>query len=588
MFIYPETEPNRLGTATRWDVPLNTWLGVKFGLGRHDTAGGALGRLREDLWASGPEISAEEANEKYGITGEGGLKFDAPISEGRAKLMKQRKEEELLRMSYLNAAEHSWLSPKAAAGLGAQLVGGLAHPVDALLMFAPFVGSTAKATGLAKLGAGPVRQAIARGLVPMEAIPTFAKLPRLGPLFVEGVMQNAVAEIPVYLQNVRDQAIYGPVDAAFNVVAGGAFAAGLHAAGRAIMGLSMRTKELMFRKAAQDFLDDKPPDIDGVARMDEGSLRMEAERAIDAEDAARQPIRTGPVEMPWDIVQEITENIGGIRGKKHARAGSEGFYTEAYNAISKTGIGRKLFSERGSSPDEIVDTLRRQGVMPENATVDDLWDEIEAAIQARRTLITGQTPEQRAVRFYNALEAQAAKKTAHVVTVSDLNVGDAFTLAGEKFRVTAIDPDDGSVTVQDGKKFGAQTLPEGAELAIDARSLQQTPGGLQARLATAEFATKQKREQRIREWIAAKKAEGQREKAEQSARAEQAVVETAEEELPVDTREAIAKLEQETAELEAHLRPEERARLEGVKAYISKDKSISAAGPCVLQAISNP
>lgn len=588
MFI-PKSEPNPYGVATKWDVPINTWLGVKFEQGLHDRAGAALSRAEQDLFASGPEIPADEANKRYGIPGDGGLVFDSPIKEERARLMRQRKEEELLRLSYFNAAEHSWLSPKAAAGLGAQLVGGIAHPLDLLITSLPFVGSTTKAAGLARVGASSTRQAWARGLIAAEEIPTLAKLPRFGPLVVEGMMQNAALEIPLYFQNMRDQAIYGPEDAALNIVAGGVFTAGLHAAARGVASLTKRTKDLMFRKAATDFLEDRPPDVDGIARMDENALRLEAERVIAAEDATRQPIKTGPIERPFDILDAI-EGVGAIRSKRHAGPGSEGYYTDIYDAISQTGIGRKLFSARGQSPDSMADALRREGLLPQDATVADMFDAIDSAIKARRAAYTGKTPEAQAVRFYNALEDQQTKKTSHVVTVSDLNIGDSFKLAGENFRVTEIDPDTGAVTVQDGKKFGAQTLPEGAELVIDSGTLKQTPGGIQARLASVEFLTAKKREQRVREWIDAKKKEMQTAQADRIARAEQAAsaTRTDGQPIPENQRAAVAALEKEIADLERQLSGDDLAALAELPSYRPQLEAIQAATPCVLQALTNP
>src|SRR5688572_13817285 len=112
MFAFSQIEPNRLGTVSKWDIPINTWMGLKFEHGYENTMGRALTRMNEDWLAEGPILTAEDANAQWSIPGQGGLLFDKPITAGRAQLMHERKRAELDRLHYLEAGKHSWFSAK--------------------------------------------------------------------------------------------------------------------------------------------------------------------------------------------------------------------------------------------------------------------------------------------------------------------------------------------------------------------------------------------------------------------------------------------------------------------------------------------
>lgn len=180
------------------------------------------------------------------------------------------------------------------------------------------------------------------------------------------------------------------------------------------------------------------------------------------------------VERPTDIIDTIIEKFGSIRSKKYSRPGSEGYYSSGYDN-ARSGAGRELFKQTGSGPDEVLDGLRREGYLPQNATVDDLWDAIHRANGARRAHFRGETPEVQADKFNTALRKQQAKKGSHVVSVGDLSVGDTFAIGGEKLTVMSIDADTGDVTVKDGRKFGYQTIPDGADLSVEKGSLEVIP-----------------------------------------------------------------------------------------------------------------
>lgn len=203
-------------------------------------------------------------------------------------------------------------------------------------------------------------------------------------------------------------------------------------------------------------------------------FQSEAKSApVQASSAAAKQKRPG-VERPPDIIDFILERFGGIRGKKHARPGSEGYYSSGYDE-ARAGAGRQLFRASGQSPDEVLDGLRREGYMGQDATVDDLWTAIGKANRARRAHFRGETPEAQADKFHRALQAQAKQKGSHTVSVGDLSVGDKFVIGKEQFEVLSIDPDTGEVSVRDGRKFGHQTIPDGADIPVEKGSYQAKP-----------------------------------------------------------------------------------------------------------------
>lgn len=180
-------------------------------------------------------------------------------------------------------------------------------------------------------------------------------------------------------------------------------------------------------------------------------------------------LKRNPAERPWDIIDEIGQSVGRIRNKKHARAGSEGYYGDAYQTALR-GPARDLFSPTGQSPDEVAETLRDSGFLGRYASVDDLWDAINAAATARREAARPDAPERQAERFTAALSKGEKAKCKRLVNASTLQPGEKIKLGGEMFLVSGIDPDSNEIELLDGKKFGRQLIPDGAMLPLDCDS----------------------------------------------------------------------------------------------------------------------
>lgn len=286
-FSFTTIESNQLGQVTKWDVPLNDWAGLKFGNGNNDTFGNAISRATEDfIWDDDNPVRPDVLNRTYGI--EGQLKFDKPLSAQRARLMHERKRKELESLAYVESASHSWASAKAAVGFGAALVGGLSHPVDLGLAFLPFIGSEKAAAGVAKMGGGAFRQGIARGLLAEESL----ALPggRLTAAVIDGVVNQAIVEIPVAIQKHRDQAIYGLEDSAFNILAGGVFAGALKGLGLALERAGKlwreadpRIREAALMDTANTIVTGEPPRVHEYFGLDEATIRQKVEAKVRAE-----------------------------------------------------------------------------------------------------------------------------------------------------------------------------------------------------------------------------------------------------------------------------------------------------------------
>lgn len=132
------------------------------------------------------------------------------------------------------------------------------------------------------------------------------------------------------------------------------------------------------------------------------------------------------------------------------------------------------------TPDQAAQLLIDAGLLKEGASVDQMWQAVsrasESAAQAMKMESEGRKQEKQARRFY--AEALTPEKGDVPVAVSTLKVGDVVTLAGERVKVKAIDPDTFDVTLEDGAKFGVQTVEDGSVLYVEALDVAgETPAG---------------------------------------------------------------------------------------------------------------
>ena len=283
MPLFGEIEPAQIGQATRFDHPLNEWLGVKMGSGQAAQLGPRLFNFIGEAGDTSKKLTAKEANDQFGVPGH--VKFDSDVSTDRATTVRDRKLEELKYAAYFQTASHSWLSGKALLGFGAEMLGANTHPVDLAINFLPFVGSEIKAARLAESGAGAFRVALARGLVTEESIalsrlPLVARFPNFSASTIDATLGNAALEIPNFYLARRDQTDYSADDLLTNVfaggLAGGAFGAGIkqlmklaHVGYEKLQG---PTRENMFKEGIGNHLSSDPRNIGDNASLDAADI----------------------------------------------------------------------------------------------------------------------------------------------------------------------------------------------------------------------------------------------------------------------------------------------------------------------------
>lgn len=332
-FAFAPREASAIGRVESWDIPLNEWMGIKFSSGQHDTLFGSTSRFTEDrIWDDDVKMRPDVANKVFGIPGH--LQFDGPVSIQRARLMRERKDEELLRESQLQSASHSWISGKAIAGTAAAMVGSISNPLDFAALFFPAVGSSAKAAAVSRAGGNYLSRLAARGVFATEeGLAKGFAYPKFGASVINGSIGNAITEIPLFIQNTRDQTRYGLSDSAINIAAGGALGGILH------VGVEALTKALKLSGRSH-------------SRMNSAEADLAAERTINESlsDRTLSGHKIGQVNRD-NIIREIQfdeavarksalERIGVLPEEAEARALIESVNRGHVSAIDLLDLAR--------------------------------------------------------------------------------------------------------------------------------------------------------------------------------------------------------------------------------------------------------
>lgn len=118
----------------------------------------------------------------------------------------------------------------------------------------------------------------------------------------------------------------------------------------------------------------------------------------------------------------------------------------------------------GLMPDEAAQALYDAGLIKE-ATPDAMWDALRSESKSARTEVATQRSaklsEAEATKQATDFEKAVTDTSKPRVEPQDLAVGDTVTIADEPFKVIEVDPDTFDVTLEDGKKFGVQTVQDG-------------------------------------------------------------------------------------------------------------------------------
>lgn len=236
-YAFPPVSGEREGTVKTYDVPVNEWLGLKFGAGQEDTFGNQLSRFLADQSDNSAFLTKEEWEAgDFSVGGE--IKWNGEVRIDTAIARRDRKIKELRYQADLNAASHAALSAKGVAGFGAMMVGSMAHPLDFAMNFIPFIGQekfVAGAGGMAYRGASVLGTTTADIAKWGGA---FKRFPNLTASVINGTLGNLIVEVPVATQKWRDQADYGAADFAANIGFGAVAAGTLHGLGAAMKKLA--------------------------------------------------------------------------------------------------------------------------------------------------------------------------------------------------------------------------------------------------------------------------------------------------------------------------------------------------------------
>jgi hypothetical protein len=408
-FSFTQTEVDDISTASKWDVPFNTWLGVKFGQGFHDTLGSVISRnVEESIWDNGDLMSPELANKSFGIPGH--LEWKEPVSIQKARLFRERKEKELEGQMYAESASHEWYHLKGIGGFVAGIAGSISHPLDlgAGYLIGP-VGSSAKAAELAKAGASAWRQGVARGLVTRETLQAY-KFPKFTEAVIDGTFGNAVFEIPVYLQNVKEQADYTLTDSIVNVVAGGVFAGGLHVGLRGLerirSGLSgaqklmdvldKDTKAAAFRQAVNQMVSDDMVDVSAVIKMDRNFISKQVVAEL------RESL---PAKMVDEQVYDLVDRVASLSDTIDAlrQSGEEGSDKLIQALSARLDSMRELEGQQSRS---FIDSIQEEIPLREQVT----------ALREQAKTLEG---DARIATLAKAVDAERAADTLKSIRESD-------------------------------------------------------------------------------------------------------------------------------------------------------------------------
>lgn len=224
----------------------------------------------------------------------------------------------------------------------------------------------------------------------------------------------------------------------------------------------------------------------GTTARRASNLREEA-AAIAAELAARKEARRaagntgrgfGIAPLP-DGTPDLLNAIADAGGVRPPRADDVGGEYDGFAETFRAGMPRLLRNADGQAVDQLIADLNEQGYRFE--TADDFYRAVTQAVQVRGQARAEfermmETDKFRAAALENRGRAKG-EAAGKPVAVDELRVGDKFKVKREPFEVVDIDADTGDVIVQDGPRFGTQTLPAGTTLHPDGRSLRRVPRG---------------------------------------------------------------------------------------------------------------
>lgn len=184
-----------------------------------------------------------------------------------------------------------------------------------------------------------------------------------------------------------------------------------------------------------------------------------------------------------DIIDAI-QQLGGVPRKPPGGTGGEwDGHSDAFKGSARILVRTKSARTTGIDQflGDLVATYPEFSHLEKNAGA--FYSAVDAALAERlrlkRAMIGEQTTASQGAKFTTAaIEGEGrAGRGGKPVNVDTLNVGQTLKVQREPVEVEAVSPDDGSVTLRDGPRFGTQTLPAGTVIIPDKGSLKKPKGG---------------------------------------------------------------------------------------------------------------
>ncbi len=191
--------------------------------------------------------------------------------------------------------------------------------------------------------------------------------------------------------------------------------------------------------------------------------------------------QTFSVQMPTDAfgteqtpVASALQEMGGVLSKSGAKKagkleGNSALWDDVQPLSHPT--HNKIYSLTGEKPDVAAQTLHDAGLISDPSPTT-MWKAVADESKSSRNILKSQKSEIETQKFklqetskqaqdFGKAQKEGWKGGEPVVPVKDLQVGDHVEVKGEKLKVVDIDPDSFDVTLEDGKKYGVQTVKDG-------------------------------------------------------------------------------------------------------------------------------
>ncbi len=193
---------------------------------------------------------------------------------------------------------------------------------------------------------------------------------------------------------------------------------------------------------------------------------------------------TFSVQMPTDAfgteqtpVASALQEMGGVLSKSGAKkAGKLEGNTALWDDVQPLShpTHNKIYSLTGETPDVAAQTLHDSGLISDPSPTT-MWKAVADESKSSRNILKSQQGEIETQKFklqetskqaqdFGKAQKEGWKGGEPVVPVRDLQVGDHVTVKGEQLKVVDIDPDSFDVTLEDGRKFGVQTVKDNTVL----------------------------------------------------------------------------------------------------------------------------